>query len=89
MKIASWILTALAYATAVLFVVVGVLGKDLFWYFFAAFTFILFGFIGHILISKAKSRGDDIGKDGMAVYIISFIKLPTISAALRCIYPVT
>ena len=72
MKIASWILTALSYVLAIPFIVVGVLSKDIFYHIFAAILFVALGFTAHVLINKAKSRGDDIGKDGLAVYIISF-----------------
>ncbi len=72
MKIASWILTVLSYVLAAVMIVVGVFSKDLFFYIFGAILFIAFGLVGHILISKVKSKRGDFGKDGLAVYILSF-----------------
>lgn len=42
-------------------------------YVFTAVAFCLTGFIGHILIDKYKRDNGYLGKDGLAVYILSFV----------------
>lgn len=72
MIVASWILTVISYITGVGLILVGtVFTNDVFFIILGAIAFLLFGFIGHILVSKKKSQ-ESIGKGGMAVYILSF-----------------
>ena len=86
MKIASWIFTAIAYALLIVMIIlIAVVGNTLgFWatgvendvwvaYVFTAVAFCLPGFIGHLLIDKYKKKYRYLGKDGLAVYILSFV----------------
>lgn len=84
MKIASWIFTVLAYVILIgmiiMILVVGngswASGVDNGVWVAVVFTAVFFcvpGFIGHLLIDKYKRANPDIGKDGLAVYILSFV----------------
>ena len=72
MIVASWILTVISYIAGAGLIVVGAIFADIFFIILGAIAFLLFGFIGHILVSKKKSNEGSIGKGGMAVYILSF-----------------
>lgn len=86
MKIASWIFTAIAYVILIgMIIFIAVVGNTPgFWatgvdndvwvaYAFTAVAFCLPGFIGHLLIDKYKRKYGHLGKDGLAVYILSFV----------------
>ncbi len=72
MKIASWILTILSYVAGVTLLLVQIFFHvdDLFVN--GLLPVLLVGFTGHILMCVMRRRGKDIGKDGLAVYILSF-----------------
>ena len=72
MKIASWILTALSYVCGIALSAVGVATEDDTFFSYGFSCFFVIGFVGHLLISIMRKRGDKIGKDGLAVYILSF-----------------
>lgn len=82
MKIASWILTILSYVAGVTLLLVQIFlhVDDLF--FNGLLPVLLVGFIGHILMCVMKRRGKNLGKDGLAVYILSFPQFIVIAIIL-------
>lgn len=76
MKIASWILTGIAYALLIaMIILIAVVGIDETVWVAIVFTAIVYcvpGYIGHVLISKHRRKTGSFDKSGLAVYILSF-----------------
>ncbi len=82
MKIASWILTILSYVAGVTLLLVQIFAHVADLFFNGLLPVLLVGFVGHILLCVMKRRGEKLGKDGLAVYILSFPQFIVIAIIL-------
>lgn len=82
MKIASWILTILSYVAGVTLLLVQIFAHVDGLFFDGLLAVLAVGFIGHILLCVMRRRGEKIGKDGLAVYILSFPQFIVIAIIL-------